>query len=190
MYSPDPKQNESIDPVTGTSPELMQRAKREYAEAHHLSGEQADKADPTAVVCWFYFEQWKIAYDEMYKLQGLEYPAMLAKSDGYAAKVEALTKAQPANPFFKWLPTVHKGVVTFAKLDRQVAALSVVEAIRSYSAEHGGALPAKLDEITETPAPLNPATGKQFEYQLQDGGATLTDENAEMPMRYTIKIKK
>jgi hypothetical protein len=51
-----------------------------------------------------------------------------------------------------------------ARFDRRVAALRVVEAVRHYAATHGGKLPQKLAQITETPIPRDPFTGKPFEY--------------------------
>lgn len=190
MYDQDSKDFHVDDVVTKTSAEIAQRARRDFAASHHLNDDQMAKLDPLEPLCWYYFDQYRIAYDDMYKLQGLAYPTMLANTLEYGIKMDGLKKAQPANPFLKWLPTVHKAVVTFAKLDRQVAALTVVEAIRSYAAEHAGMLPAKLDEITETPASINPATGKAFEYRVENGKVTLEDANAEMPMKYKITIRK
>jgi hypothetical protein len=50
------------------------------------------------------------------------------------------------------------------RFDRRVAALRVVEAVRHYAATHDGKLPQKLAQITETPIPHDPFTGKPFEY--------------------------
>src|SRR5271157_861402 len=58
------------------------------------------------------------------------------------------------------------------KLDRRVAALRVVEAIRLYAASHGGKLPEELNQVTEVPVPEDPATGKPFEYR-RDGAAAV-----------------
>jgi hypothetical protein len=64
-------------------------------------------------------------------------------------------------------PAVHAGRLAQMRLDRQLDALRTIEAIRLYAASHGGKLPASLAEITEVPVPLDPATGKPFEYKLQ-----------------------
>jgi hypothetical protein len=68
--------------------------------------------------------------------------------------------------------------------------LTTVEAIRSYAAANNGELPAQLSDITETPVPLNPATGEPFEYRVDNGTATLSDSKSEGWLTYTIRIRK
>jgi hypothetical protein len=77
------------------------------------------------------------------------------------------------------------------RAERQVAALRVIEAVRMYAADHGGALPKSLDEISEVPVPTNPASGKAFVYRLEEKTAVLelpaadeTDGNC----RYEIQL--
>ena len=54
-----------------------------------------------------------------------------------------------------------------------IAALRIIEALRMYAASHAGGLPKSLDEITEVPVPLNPATGQPFVYRLDGQTAVL-----------------
>ena len=82
---------------------------------------------------------------------------------------------QPAIPVARSLAL--PGVYLFRKrvhVDRKIAALRVVEALRVYAAAHGGSLPASLDEIKDVPIPPNPLTGKPFTYKLSGGTATLS----------------
>ena len=79
---------------------------------------------------------------------------------------------------------------TFAHGDRELAALTTVEAIRSYAASHGGKLPAHLEDIMDTPAPNNPATDKPFDYHVNGQAATLSDSALNWPMEYSITIRK
>ena len=58
------------------------------------------------------------------------------------------------------------------RVQRDIDALRVVEAIRMHAAQTGS-LPATLDEIKVVPVPVNPATSKPFSYQLKAGTATL-----------------
>jgi hypothetical protein len=51
-------------------------------------------------------------------------------------------------------------------------------------------LPKSLDDVTETPVPENPATGKPFEYGVEGDVATLSDTKSEASLTYTIKIRK
>jgi hypothetical protein len=50
----------------------------------------------------------------------------------------------------------------------------VVEALRLYAAAHEGRLPATLDQITEVPVPLDPVSGRAFDYRLNGDTAVLT----------------
>ena len=64
------------------------------------------------------------------------------------------------------LPDVVKLRRTQAALEQQVALLRHVEALRLYAAEHGGALPAKLSDVT-VPLPDDPVTGRRFAYATE-----------------------
>jgi len=81
------------------------------------------------------------------------------------------------------------------RLDRHVAALKCIEAIRLYSAAQNGKFPSKLSDITQVPVPSDPVTHKAFTY-------TRTGEKAvlEMPAlkgatdkdttRYELSLKE
>jgi hypothetical protein len=61
-----------------------------------------------------------------------------------------------------------------ARVDRRIAALRCVEAVRLYAAGHDGKLPSSLEEIKDLPTPLDPVTGKAFDYKLVGDRAFLT----------------
>jgi hypothetical protein len=72
-----------------------------------------------------------------------------------------------------------------------LAALTDVEAIRSYAAANSGKLPGRLEDISDTPALDNPCTGKPFSYSVQGETATLSDpQPSNHPITYTIRIRK
>ncbi len=68
--------------------------------------------------------------------------------------------------------------------------MTAVEAIRSYAAANGGKLPARLEDVSDTPVPDNPATGLPFDYGVDGDTATLSDSQSEQTLSYTIKIRK
>jgi hypothetical protein len=72
------------------------------------------------------------------------------------------------------LPSIQATRNAQVRLERQVAALRVIEALRMYAAEHNNDLPESLDRITTVSVPLNPATDKPFEYRLDGKTAVLT----------------
>jgi hypothetical protein len=92
------------------------------------------------------------------------------------AKVNALSLAPevPALPLApEILPAYFRPFYARARLNRQLAALRCVEAIRLYAAAHGGRLPPTLADVKEAPVPNDPFLGKPFVYRLDKGSATL-----------------
>ncbi len=81
-----------------------------------------------------------------------------------------------------------------AALDRHIAALQTIEAIRAYAADHDGKLPPALADIQATPAPLDPTTGKLFDYRVTGDHAAeisspaLPGSQKPDPMTYVITI--
>jgi len=60
------------------------------------------------------------------------------------------------------------------RVERDLAAVQVIEALRMFASDHDGKLPKTLNEITAVPVPNNPATGKAFKYRL-DGETAVLD---------------
>jgi hypothetical protein len=178
------------DPIKDAAPEVLKQAQAHYASTHKVSADQAAAVDPAIVLGEYYFHQFEVGVDRSSKLRMLPYDQLLPRIAEADRETNALRKNNPANPFLALVSTWQKAVSTFAKTDRQFAALAGVEAIRSYAAANGGALPKSLDDVTETPVPENPMTGKQFEYRVENGVATLADTQSEATLTYTIKIRK
>jgi len=84
------------------------------------------------------------------------------------------------------------------KLEREIDALRIIEAVRHYAAGHGAHLPESLDKITDLPIPNDSFTGKPFHYELKDEAATLSGDAIAHPdpnrepaaIRYTIRLRK
>ena len=88
-----------------------------------------------------------------------------------------------------------QGPMAQTTLDRNIAAVRVIEALRMHTAAHGGELPDKLSDATESPIPDDPGTGKPFEYQSDGESATLIsripgEEIAKTGLRYRLVMKK
>lgn len=72
------------------------------------------------------------------------------------------------------------------RLERRIAMLRTIEAIRVYAAAHDGKLPESLDAITEVPIPLDPATGKPFPFTREGDVAVVTTPEAGLPSPWPI----
>lgn len=71
------------------------------------------------------------------------------------------------------LPAVDRMYLARLRTERRVASLRTVEAVRLYAAEHEGKLPATLAD-TPVPVPVDPATGKPFDYAVDGQRLTIT----------------
>ena len=60
------------------------------------------------------------------------------------------------------------------RLNRHLAALQTIEALRDYTADHNGQIPQHLNQLQGVTLPNDPVTQKPFHYELIQGGATLT----------------
>lgn len=82
-----------------------------------------------------------------------------------------------------------------AYMERDLAMLRCVEAIRMYAAGHDGKVPQALSDIAEVPIPADPVYGRAFSYRAADGKAVLESpappgESAKDGLRYEITIRK
>lgn len=99
----------------------------------------------------------------------------LPYADAYAHKKEA-DQAQSKlygggakfNLFAYFMPALYRIGFIQARLDRDIAMLRIVEALRMEAAHNQGRLPKRLSDVTRVPIPNNPITGKPFLYQGSD----------------------
>jgi hypothetical protein len=152
-------------------------AKKFYADTRHIAPEDVDKMNSRLLLATYFIEQYQIASDEMDKLLGLPFADQIKAADRWKNRLDELGIDQ-MNIARIMLPAVSRAAISFARADRQIVALTAVHALRAYAADHGGQLPAKLEDVTQTPIPVNPMTGKMFDYTLEDGTATISDQTS------------
>jgi hypothetical protein len=93
------------------------------------------------------------------------------------------------------LPALSKVLSTQARVERSLAALRVIEALRQYAAAHDGQLPGQLTDVTELPLPDDPGTGHPFEYRREGDTARLVsqipgDPQPSSGLRYRVTLRK
>jgi len=105
-------------------------------------------------------------------------------------------KSKPALFADFFLPAVQKVHRREWQLEQRIDMLRHVEALRMYAAEHDGALPATLAEIT-VPLPNDPFTGKPFHYEVKGNTFHLRGtppdaekKNAAANIHYEVTIQK
>ena len=72
------------------------------------------------------------------------------------------------------MPSMRAAVAAAWRLEQRMDALQCLEAVRAASADRRGRLPSSLEEIVETPCPIDVTTGAPFEYRVDGEKASLT----------------
>lgn len=84
-------------------------------------------------------------------------------------------------------------ILTCRNFERRVKLLQTLEAIRDYSNQRNGELPASLEHL-RLPAPSDPFTGQPFQYSLSKETARLSQAVIEgggtMTYEYELKIER
>jgi len=149
-----------------------------YAEAKHeladrgLSPQRIEQMPTSTVLVAYLVDQYEREADNLYKWQGLPYARAAAGVSGAEDAFSRSPTAQ-ANPLFRYVPSLENADYAMAAIDRKVAMLQCVEAIRAYAAAHDGKPPAFLDELHDTPVPSDPVLGKPFGYEVNGNTVTL-----------------
>ena len=88
--------------------------------------------------------------------------------------------------------TVKKINLITNRMERHIAALKCIEALRLYAGTHNGKFPDKLSDITEIRTPEDPVTKKPFSYTRTGSEAVLELEGTEGrdAIRYEITFKE
>ena len=112
---------------------------------------------------WTYLPYWQ-AYRQMNKSLRQLHETGYIGANGKLPGVLAIASTLPATePVF----------LSPVRLQRELAALQTIEALRMSAAEHKGQLPQSLTELENCPAPIDPITGAPFIYRIEGGQAVL-----------------
>jgi hypothetical protein len=183
--------------LAATAAALYPRARRALIAAGH-SAKEVDALPVLQVAILYEVHEYDRIYDDMIKWCGLSYwesrPALARVSARLKGKGPSVLGGTLARLL---LPALDAVLSAQMRLDRRVAALRCVEAVRLYAGAHGGKLPARLRDVTEVPVPPDPMTGLPFKYELDGKTAALTvppprgeRANPGNCVRYEITIKK
>ena len=127
--------------------------------------------------------------DDLFKWVGLPYYQSYKGLASFNRKLSS-ERNLLVKLFSLLLPEIGSVPVMHVRADRHLDAIQCIEAIRLYTAAHGR-LPAKLEDISEAPTPIDPATGRAFDYHAEGDRATLSAPyppgSPEYPTRHRIK---
>jgi hypothetical protein len=135
--------------------------------------------------------EYEVRRDDVMKFMAL--PFWVAE----AQEARAAQVKRPPSLFAEALTPAMKAVRRAqVRIDQRIALIRIVEALRLHAAEHGGELPASLDEVS-VPMPDDPITGKPFRYERVGTSAHLRGsppEGAEKDrffnVHYELTVRK
>jgi hypothetical protein len=185
-------QPEKIDPKVDTLAGFRELA---LPEARKYALERKGKVDGICddrMILIYLGGKYRDLYDEVYKASHLPFPEALPFYRRGDEQLHAV-KSGPLWLFASLISAVESGHRAEAMLDRRIAALRVVEALRLHAGAEGR-LPGSLDEVKAVPIPINPVTGRPFAYRL-DGDAAILEEEQKpdgpgpLGLRYRITLR-
>ena len=162
---PDTSQDRLLDFKTAMLPRATAFLKERFGDTQKFGDDQA--------ILVYHAMMYHELYDDVYKATYLPVTQYLPTLE---AGSKRLMETKPYGPlwlFPRLVANVDTGRRSEARLDTEIAALRVIEAIRLH-AKVEGSLPASLDAIKIVPVPNSPVSGKPFAYALKDGTAELT----------------
>jgi hypothetical protein len=155
---------------------LHEDAKKMLAEEGR-DAEVIEKMPSLQAAMLLQLHQYDRAIDDMIKLQGVPYyeAAPLLRELDKRFKTEQAKAGGPGLTTIASLlvPACDKVRAAHVRVERQITALRCAEAVRLYAASHAGKPPAKLEDMKETPIPLDPYTGKPFVYKAEGNTAII-----------------
>jgi hypothetical protein len=182
------------DVPAAQSPDLAV-ARKFVARSKRLTAEQAEALPPAQVLILFLMDTYHKYRDEMYRTFYLPYPEARLLLDAADKRLHAMPDSEGHALARSFLPALNRVRSVQTRIERSLAALRVIEALRIYAAGHDGQLPDKLSDVTEVPLPNDPGTGRPFEYLRENDTATLVSQVPGDPLpnngvRYRVTIRK
>jgi len=139
---------------------------KQFLAGRGFSQERIEAMPAAQAVLIYQKQEYVEMMDSMFKWFAVPYH----QSRPYLEKGEKLlsehrrNKGIKVNLFSTLVPALNRISFLQARLDRHIALLRTVEAIRMFAAEHSGGLPRSLGEIDFVPIPSDPVTGEAFLY--------------------------
>jgi thiol-disulfide isomerase/thioredoxin len=156
--------------------ELLPEARRYVAKMPKADGAANVPMSDHQVVVLFIAGWYRERWDDLFKATYLPYPEARPFYDAEIARRRSEETSHPLSLLSGVAPAVPRLHEHAAEIDRRVAALRTVEALRLHAAAHGGRMPASLDAVDIVPVPLDPMTGKPFQCDSDGHTATLVRE--------------
>jgi hypothetical protein len=174
------------------SPDLPE-ARKVVARVKGLSPDKVEAMPPAQVLLVYMAATYHEDRDYWYRGAYLPYPQARPLFEAAQKKLKDWPATEGHLAPRLLLPAFYRVQARQVALERNLAALRVIEALRMHAAAHDGALPDKLGDVTVVPVPPDPSTGRPFEYRREGATATLTSpalgDSATSGMRYRVTMR-
>jgi hypothetical protein len=145
-------------------------AARRFLASQDWTEAEIDRLPILQTVALHALHRYDLTFDEFVKCNDLPY----AQAQEQRAKAKQLLRDERVREgqgdglrlVGSLLPALDRVFEVQMHIDRHIAALRAIEAIRLHAAQHSGKFPARLDDIKTVPVPVDPQTGKAFEYSV------------------------
>ncbi len=141
----------------------------EVLRSRGYTPEQIEQVDLFPTAARVLVDEFHATFDAAAKLWHLPFPEAYPRMEAFD---EQLAQQSQETPYgFQSLaaivmPSLNRAFAAGADLERRIAALRIIEAVRDHAAHNGGAIPASLDAM-RLPIPPDPITGKPFGYSAE-----------------------
>ncbi len=162
----------------------LDRLKRELLPAARGYVAKLSKADTAAnasmsddqMIVLYIADWYRERWDDLFKASYLHYPEARPIYAAAIARRGSEETSHPLSLLSGLAPAVAQFHEQDAELDRRVAVMRAVEAVRLCAAANDGRMPPSLDAVKMVPIPPDPVTGMPFEYARDGEIATIVRE--------------
>jgi hypothetical protein len=168
--------------------EALRTARDILKTSRKLTDGQLAEMTDDQLVALSIFEAYRSLQDVHFKAAYL--PAREALPRLVDAEMGAnIIKPGPQSLFTAISPSLRPAMMAELRLDRRIAALRVIEAVRLFAVDHGGAMPSSLNQITAVSVPDDPSSGKPFDYICTENSAILASSTSVLPLSHRASYR-
>jgi hypothetical protein len=138
------------------------------------------------LILTYIWRRYQELYDDLFKSAYLPFHE---SRPFYEKAIDNLKKIQsgPLWVFQALLPSVEAMHLSEAKLDRRIAILRVVEALRLHLKTNLKP-PVSIDKLKIVPIPSDPVTGRAFDYEVSGNVVSIGDFKTKSPQNIIYKL--
>ena len=144
-----------------------------FLQAQGLSRAEIEQLPALQVILLAGWKEYQSMYQEMAKWTYVTDPAARARLDETQKRFSRSERGAPFQPFTVVLPALGAAMAVPPRIQRHIAGLRTIEALRMYAARHQGKWPPTLSAIKDVIVPRDPESGQQFRYRLEGDKAIL-----------------